>query len=196
VSDRNGDREAVVFATGTRDGCALVYLDDGAWVRPHDIVGLGAPDDPHDGGDPGREPAHADHRSRCASEVDVVDGAPDNSAVPPAGISTLGRSLEIARSVLGAFWDNSAYEDYRREDGWTDAEFDRMLVDLDRLGEVSTMPAPVVALIRNEDENGRWVFLGVYTSREKAEAARQADAERYEGVYDTDDYTLLESKVE
>lgn len=37
------------------------------------------------------------------------------------------RHTEIALSVLAAFKDNSAYEDYQREDGWTDAEYEDML---------------------------------------------------------------------
>jgi hypothetical protein len=192
VSDLSGDREAVVFATGMKDGRDLVYLDDGAWVRVDDIVGSVAPEDPQDGGEPSPEPAPAD-RSRSAAGVNGTAACPTSR---PAEASTLGRSLEVARSILGAFWDNSAFEDYRRADGWTDVEYRRMLADLDRIGEVSTMPAPVVVLVRHEGENGRCGYLGVYSSWEKAEEARQADVEQFEGVYGVDDYALLASKVE
>lgn len=37
------------------------------------------------------------------------------------------RSFEIAAQVLGAFQDNSSYDDYKREDKWTDAEYAEMV---------------------------------------------------------------------
>jgi hypothetical protein len=45
-----------------------------------------------------------------------ADGTPDDLPSHPAVPSTLRRFLEVARSVLSDFCDDSEYEDYRRED--------------------------------------------------------------------------------
>jgi hypothetical protein len=121
---------------------------------------------------------------------------PNTTHPTPIEPPTLVRSLGVARSVLGAFWDNSAYEDYRREDGWTDAEYETMLADLDRLAEAATAVGTVVVLARNEEENDRDVFLRVYADRAAAEAARRDDLARSAGGYDPADYTLIASGVE
>jgi hypothetical protein len=43
------------------------------------------------------------------------------------------KSAKIALSVLDAFVENSSYEDYQQDDGWTDDEYEKMLDELRKL---------------------------------------------------------------
>lgn len=47
---------------------------------------------------------------------------------------TRSEAIKLALSVLEPFAENSAYEDYRDEDGWTDEQYGQMLDELKRAG--------------------------------------------------------------
>jgi hypothetical protein len=100
------------------------------------------------------------------------------------------RALEIAVSVLDSFKENSSYEDYRREDGWTDEEFETML---DALREMAR-GRRVFIVMRNE--TGRRCCLGAYANKVAAENAIGEDREELDGIYDRNDYDIIESKLE
>jgi hypothetical protein len=55
-------------------------------------------------------------------------------------------SLELALSVLRSFRDNSAFEDYQAEDGWTNEEYDKMIGEIS--DELSRLKSTATAIIR------------------------------------------------
>ena len=69
----------------------------------------------------------------------------------------------------------------------------RLLVG--RLEEQAGSPTCYI-LMRNEQENGRRVYVGLFSSRIAAEQARSKNIEEYERIYDEDDYDVLETTLE
>lgn len=54
----------------------------------------------------------------------------------------------------------------------------------------------VYAVLRNEEENNRRCFLGVYRTLDAAEAFIRDDLAELEGVYERDDYDVLPTNVD
>ncbi len=107
-------------------------------------------------------------------------------ASPPRGVLSQ-ESAKLAVSVLGAFPESSLYRDYQDEDKWTDAQYSRMLTEIQRIAAGTTPPtsglepgAPEpfwLELVDDDDpsENVRQTFL---TASELAIAAASLIRER------------------
>lgn len=52
------------------------------------------------------------------------------------------KSLLLALAVLEPFRDNSAYEDYRAEDGWTNKEYEQMIAELRQAAQEADCGSP------------------------------------------------------